>query len=80
MKRNKNKTILVVNGVASKRFISKEALEQEGFSVEATDSWSDAREKIAEGGLGLVVLDLNMLQDNNLEIVDMISSLKFRTN
>jgi CheY-like chemotaxis protein len=80
MKGNKNRTILVVNDVASKRYMSKEVLEQEGFSVKAADSWADAQEKIAEGGLGLVILDLKMLKEDNLEIIDMISSLRFRTD
>jgi CheY-like chemotaxis protein len=78
MRAQKNRTILVVTDVASKRQRSQEILEKEGFSVKAAESWPDACEKIGEGGLGLVVLDLKMLKDDNLEIVDMISSLRFR--
>jgi CheY-like chemotaxis protein len=78
MKDYENRTILVVDDVAVDRHTSKKFLESEGYSVKEAENWKDAVCKIREGGLGLVILGLKMSETENRELIDTLSSLKFR--
>jgi two-component system nitrogen regulation response regulator NtrX len=78
MKDLENRTILVVDDVATDRRTSRKFLESEGYSVKEAENWKDAVCKIREGGLGLVILGVKMSEADNRELIDTISCLKFR--
>jgi len=78
MKDIENRTILVVDDIAIDRHTSRRFLESEGYFVKEAENWKDAVCKIREGGLGLVILGLKMSDEDNRDLIDMVSSLKFR--
>jgi CheY-like chemotaxis protein len=68
-------TVLVVDDIADDRLITRMILEKYKFSVVEAASWKEALKKIMEGGLSLVVMDVQMPEIDGVEVIALIRSL-----
>lgn len=63
------KSILIVDDEPSIRLLCRINLELEGFVVREAGSLADARAELAEGDVGVVLLDVHVADENGLEFL-----------
>lgn len=64
-----SQTVLVVDDDASIRLLCRLNLELEGWTVREAATLAQAREELADGDVGVVVLDVHVGSDNGVEFL-----------
>jgi two-component system chemotaxis response regulator CheY len=75
MEGSNNITVLVVDDIADDRLITRMILEKYKFSVVEAESWKETLKKIMDGGISLVVLDVQMPEIDGVELIGLIRNL-----
>jgi two-component system, OmpR family, response regulator len=70
--------LLVVDDLPEIRDLLYDALSWEGYSVATAENGATARKLIAEGGLGLLLLDVVLPAEGGLSLADYAASLGTR--
>jgi len=70
------RSVLVVDDEPSMRFLCRVNLELEGHGVHEAATVADARERLSEGGVDVVLLDMHIGTESGLDLLDHIEALE----